>query len=88
MVTYPAIEDPAASEPRLVHVRSTAWGTAWPAGAPALCGARPQVDCAWLLSSAPATCPECLRRSASSVVTWLSTSRRIAPVERWPAVQT
>jgi len=55
--TYPAAEDPDAPEPRTVHIRSTAFGQAWPMDAPALCGIRPQRW--WHLPKHRVTCSIC-----------------------------
>jgi hypothetical protein len=57
MTTYPLVADPDLPDPRLVHIRSTLWGQAWPPDAPAFCGARPRSY--WHIAAGRATCDEC-----------------------------
>jgi len=58
VTTHPNVEDPDASEPRAVHIRSTALGYARSVSAPTLCGVSPSL--AWHLSQGPPTCPTCI----------------------------
>ena len=73
---YPVVEDLDVPPPRVSHIRTTAWGIAWPLDAPAFCGMRPQQ--AWHRAREPATCTECIQRAQTGGQLVKETAKSVA----------